>query len=237
MRHFSARGHRRKSHLIQTMKTLPYMSFVFLLALLISTASCIPIAPSDVFPLIVASPTARSCSLEEVTSRVINITPSITKQPLDFTGISWSKYEDTHFGYSFEYPAAYDKPSKQDCVLHVGSRGNEGQEVYVGSGAAIYIRQVQRASWRDDACLNILDISNDSQLTMLNEIAFAGEDALVVAFTATWNPNGSLIQFQHDGYFYVIENIANTKCNIEGTKIEENVVYQHMLDSFRFQSQ
>ncbi|MHC1783059.1 MAG: hypothetical protein AB9891_09950 [Anaerolineaceae bacterium] len=208
---------------------------ISLLALLVGVSGCFPITP-DMALLLVASPTPRSCSLEEIASRSVSTQTASTQPPLDTTGIKWSLYTDSRYDYSFEYPAVYDDPSNRECALSViNPVMRDGQEVYIGSGAGMFIKQIQHASWRDDACLIALDQSQNSQLTMLNETTFADEDSLDVAFTRTGNPNGRIIMFQHNDLFYIIEKIPNSKCDIEGTTIESSVVFQHMVDSFRFQ--
>jgi hypothetical protein len=211
---------------------------IVLILFIVGVSSCIPLSPSSQFPLALESPTARSCSLEALTSSINTLHPASTERSKEVDRVSWSKwskYEDTRFGYSFEYPASYDDNPNQECGLTVVNRfGSGGQEVYVGSSVAMFIKQIQHSSWKDDACFIILDHSSISEINLINETVFANEEAMEVSYNATWNPDGRLVLFQHNNLFYIIENIANPKCIIEGTAIEANTVYQHMLKSFRF---
>ena len=210
--------------------THPTRAPAYILALLVAGSGCIP----DARLIVLASPTTRSCSLGGIASQ-IGPTPSVAPTPLDTLAIDWSTYEDDRFGYSFEYPAVYGRPPNSTCALTVVNPiSRHGQEVYVGSAAAIFVKVPQHPSWRDDACLLILDLSDLGQLTSLDEVTFAGEDALSVRFSADWNPEGRQVILAHEGFLYSIANIANAKCDIPGTQITGDAVYRHLLATFRF---
>jgi hypothetical protein len=203
----------------------------FIAAVIAASSGCIP----DTRLILLASPTSRTCSLDEIASSPGVTTTSLPTPPPEISGIAWSVYQDTRFGYSFEYPAAYEATSSSTCALTVvNPASREGEEIYVGSAAAIFVREPQHSSWRDDACLLILDISSSAQVTHIKEVTFAGEDALALHFTAPWNPAGSQIHFTHDAFLYTIANIPNPQCDIQGTPINADAVYQHVLASFRF---
>jgi len=216
-------------------KAVAHSRSILLVTLLAFSSSCIPLSNSDLGLLVAASPTARSCSLDEFATPVHTLEPSSTAHPPDIPRMAWSVYRDARFGYLFEYPAAYDHPIDPQCGLTVVNPiSRKGQEVYVGSSVAMFIKEPQHPSWRDDACLLILDLGQDAKLSLLSDLTFAGEDALTVAFDATWNPNGREVLFQHGGFLYVIANIANPTCDIQEAGVNSDAVYQHMLESFRF---
>jgi len=222
-------AHAMLEHEMKTSRALLYTVFVVLLGSLIT--GCIP----DPRLILMESPTPRSCSLDAILTRT---QPSASASPDTSSRqstVAWLVHHDSEYGYSFEYPAMYERSSYSECEVHVTNRRiSLGQEVYIGTSAAIFIRQPEYNEWEQEACLLALDLTSDAYDFSISKTTFAGEDAVSVLYNADWNPEGSAIMFEHDGLLFTISNIANPKCDLKGTTITATLVYDHLLSSFQF---
>lgn len=147
--------------------------------------------------------------------------------------VEWQTYRNQTFGFSFEYPVAYDLPeNKTQCGLW---------EEADGDGVVVH--------WGSRSVLNAFPSQGESPTELI--AARVGQDASDVettAFSADGVPGlratfrfgglarfGEIYAFEHQGYDYVATFTAGAMCEPRGLSFLEPAAFDHAIQSLSFQ--
>ena len=173
-----------------------------------------------------------ACSARVPTETVVRptkIRPVAPSQP----AIDYIRYYDSHRGFGFEYPAAYESSVQgSGCGLNRRT-GPDGITLTWGARSSLTI---VHASSPPERFLRdrLQDRVEDLQLT---PSSVADVPAVHAAYrfggTARY---GEAYAFEHLGKLYVAEITAGAFCEIPGVPMLEPAVFQHVIATFRFDS-
>ncbi len=153
---------------------------------------------------------------------------------------AWTTYRNKNFGFSFEYPAAYDSQQYRSCALQVVTR-------WVGSGAEIYVAHsgliiygLPDSHSQDYVALedyvNGLIKENASQWKnpAKTDSLISGVKAIRLEFRPTYGGGDRADFLDRDGFRYSFGFNRSTDGHCDLPGIRESDVYSHMVATFRF---
>jgi len=170
------------------------------------------------------------------------VTPTLTFIPPasgEPSGV-WTTYRNKNFGFSFEYPAAYDFQQYRSCALRESVRWDGlGTEIYVAHNGLIIYKLPDSYS-QDYVALedyvNGLIKKNASQWKnpSKTDSLISGVKAVRLEFQPTYGGGDRADFLDRDGYRYsfAFEHSTDGHCDLPG--IRESDVYSHMVATFRF---
>jgi hypothetical protein len=147
--------------------------------------------------------------------------------------VEWQTYRNQTFGFSFEYPVAYDLPeNKTQCGLW---------EEADGDGVVVH--------WGSRSALNAFPSQGESPAELISaRIDQAASDVEIMAFSADGVPGlratfrfgglarfGEIYAFEHQGYDYVAAFTAGAMCEPRGLSLLEPAAFDHAVQSLSFQ--
>lgn len=147
--------------------------------------------------------------------------------------VDWQIYRNQTFGFSFEYPAAYDLPgNKTQCGLREEADG-DSVVVHWGSRSVLNAFLSQGGS---PAELIPARISQDASDVQTMAFSAGGVPGIRATFRFGGLARfGEIYAFEHQGYAYVATFTAGAMCQPLGLALLEPAAFDHAIQSLSFQ--
>lgn len=184
--------------------------------------------------LLVACAPASAKEISPVSAAEIPITkeaPVFTATEMVLSGVEWSRYSNDQLGISFEYPAAYDASSYQDCGVKL-SILPDGTEVSMGYRSFLLIQPSGGVGLQE--YVDNLITQKQWMLETQENILLGGENAIRFDYRFGGSRFGTATVAIHNNLIYAFNFTAGVFCDVPEAGLNEGYAYEHWVGSFSF---
>jgi hypothetical protein len=218
------------------MKTLRHFKFkvVCLISALILSACNSPSVMPSIQPTIQVSLAAKVTSIPNPSTKVPTATSSrATLDPARFAN-SWTRYRDSVYDISFEYPSIYmEKPYKGEC-----EPVNALDGVDFGETNEVFVRQQQNLSLEVFVQTFLPTYFPNRQVVIESQEAVQIDDrsAIILEYKLDGATENRMFVFIADPkrkLIFTFSFIGGSTCDVPEIGLTEKSVFQHAIDTFQ----
>ncbi len=166
------------------------------------------------------------------------VADTATPAPLESYQGQWETYSNAEYGFSFEYPAAYDGSDFGFCAARANDTAPEGSlfALSLGSRTSLVLSdaggqdlQAVVDAYRGDPT------HQADQFDAATERTVGGVDALVLPYrSGGTNRYAEAVFFIKGSTLYRVDTGTPSACDVPAINLRELDAYSHLLDSFAF---
>lgn len=160
---------------------------------------------------------------------------SVTSEPssaAEPAHVNWKSYENASFGFSFEYPDAYDDPQNSDACGLTTDVGTNEVTVRWGARSVLTAFTTHAETPEDLIQTHMSQDATQVQMTSVVADGFPG----VKATFRFGGPSrfGEIYAFIQEGHGYVGAFTAGAMCEPQGLSLLEPAAFEHAMETLKF---